>query len=154
MMSGLISFLSGSVFRMVWGEIASFVTKHQEYKQELELTKLQASIANDTHTRNLEALKLQHSLGIEQIYVQQEATNAEGELDAWVAASKAINTKSGVKWIDGWNQAIRPAIASIAILCIVVEIVMLGYLTEFHREVFGAALGLFLADRALSKRGK
>ena len=57
-MSGLVSFLSGSVFRMVWGEIASFVTKHQEYKQELELTKLQASIANDTHTRNLEALKL------------------------------------------------------------------------------------------------
>lgn len=153
-MSGLISFLTGSVFRMVWGEFAAFITKHQEYKQEIELTKLQATIANETHARNLEALKIQHNLGVERIYVQQEVTNAEGELDAWVEATKSINIKTGVKWIDGWNQAIRPAIATIAIMCIVVEIFMLGYLTEFHREVFGAALGLFLADRALSKRGK
>ena len=153
-MSGLISFLTGSVFRMVWGEFAAFITKHQEYKQEIELTKLQATIANETHARNLEALKIQHNLGVERIYVQQEVTNAEGELDAWVGATKSINIKTGVKWIDGWNQAIRPAIATIAIMCIVVEIFMLGYLTEFHREVFGAALGLFLADRALSKRGK
>lgn len=153
-MSGLISFLGGSVFRMMWGEVAAFITKHQEYKQELELTKLQASIANDTHTRNLEALKLQHSLGIEQIYVQQEATNAEGELDAWVAASKAINVKSGIAWIDGWNQSIRPAVATVAVIAMVGEIILLGHLTDFHQEVFGAALGLFLADRALSKRGK
>ena len=153
-MSGLVSFLTGSVFRMVWGEIAAFITKHQDYKQELELTKLQATIANDTHARNLEALKLQHSLGVERIYVQQEVTNAEGELDAWVEATKSINIKSGVKWIDGWNQSIRPAVATTAGICLVVEIIMLGHLTEFHHEVFGAALGLFLADRALSKRGK
>jgi len=45
-MGALFSFLSGSVFRMLWGEIASFITKAQDHKQELELAKLQASIAS------------------------------------------------------------------------------------------------------------
>lgn len=153
-MSGLLSFLSGSVFRMIWGEIAAFITKHQDYKHELEFTKLQGTLAGETHARNLEALKLQHDLGIERIYVQQEAVTQEGELDAWIAATKAVNTKTGTAWIDGWNQSIRPAVATLAMISMVIEIFMVGQLTDFHREVFGAALGLFLADRALSKRGK
>lgn len=153
-MSGLLALLSGSVFRMVWGEVAAFVTKRQDYKHELEFTKLQATLAGDTHARNLEALKLQHDLGIERIYVQQEAVINEGELDAWVNATKQIGNKSGVAWIDGWNQSIRPGVATMAMIAMVIEIFMLGHLTDFHREVFGAALGLFLADRTLSKRGK
>lgn len=153
-MSGLLSFLGGSVFRMIWGEVAAFITKHQEYKQEIELTKLQASIANETHSRNLESLKLQHTLGVERVYVQQEAATNAGELDAWVEATKSLNTKTGIAWIDGWNQSIRPAVATIAIIAMLIEIALLGHLTDFHHEVFGAALGLFLADRALSKRGK
>lgn len=154
MMSGLISFLGGSVFRMMWGEVSSFVTKQQEHKQEIALIQIQAEIAKDAHARNLEALKLQHSLGIEQIYVQQEVAENQGELDAWVSATKAINVKSGIAWIDGWNQSIRPAVATVAVIAMVGEIILLGHLTDFHQEVFGAALGLFLADRALSKRGK
>ena len=153
-MGALFSFLSGSVFRMLWGEISSFITKAQDHKQELELAKLQASIANEEHTRNIEALKLQHDLGIEKVYVQQEVDTNAGELDAWIATVKSINTKTGVAWIDGWNQCIRPAVATIAVCSMIVEIALLGHLTDWHREVFGAALGLFLADRALSKRGK
>ena len=61
-MSGLLAFLSGSIFRMIWGEIAAFITKYQDHKHELELTKIQAGISKDTHANNLEALKLQHDL--------------------------------------------------------------------------------------------
>jgi hypothetical protein len=153
-MSGLISFLGGSVFRMMWGEVSAFITKGQEHKQEVTLIRLQAEIAKEAHERNLEALKLQHSLGVEQIYVQQEVAENQGELDAWVSATKAINIKSGIAWIDGWNQSIRPAVATVALIAMIGEIALLGHLTDFHQEVFGAALGLFLADRALSKRGK
>lgn len=153
-MSGLISFLGGSVFRMMWGEVSAFITKGQEHKQEVTLIRLQAEIAKEAHERNLEALKLQHSLGVEQIYVQQEVAENQGELDAWVSATKAINVKSGIAWIDGWNQSIRPAVATVALIAMIGEIALLGHLTDFHQEVFGAALGLFLVDRALSKRGK
>lgn len=153
-MSGLLAFLSGSIFRMMWGEIATFITKYQDHKHELEFTKLQGDIAKTTHANNLEALKLQHDLGIEHIYVQQEVATDAGELDAWVSTVKSLNTPTGTGWIDKWNQSIRPAVASLAMVALVVEIFLLGHLTDFHHEVFGAALGLFLADRALSKRGK
>lgn len=153
-MSGLISFLGGSAFRMIWGELSSFITKRQEYKQEIELVKLQASIANDAHARNMEAIKIQHSLGVEKIHIEREAHEAAGSIDAWVETNKAINEKTGIKWIDGWNQSIRPGLATIAIISMVIEIFLLGTITEFHKEIFGAVIGLFVADRTLSKRGK
>lgn len=77
-LSGLVSLLSGSAFRMVWGEVAAYLTKRQDHAQELALLKAQADIAKDTHSQNLEALKMQHDLGIEKVYVQQEANTQAG----------------------------------------------------------------------------
>jgi hypothetical protein len=153
-MNALISFLGGSVFRMMWGEIASYVTKNQDHKHEKELLVLQQESDAATHARNIESMKTQNDLGIKKVYVEHQAMIEIGELDAWIEASKATNTKSGVAWIDGWNQSIRPGIATIAVIAMLLEIALLGHLTDWHREVFSAALGLFLADRSLTKRGK
>ncbi len=153
-MSALLSFLGGSAFRMIWGEVSAYATKYQDHKQEKELLTLQQQAEASTHQRNLESLKVQSELGIKKIYVEHQAAVDEGELDAWIAASKATQGKSGILWIDGWNQSIRPGVATIAIMAMVVEIVLLGSLTDWHKEVFSAALGLFLADRSLTKRGK
>lgn len=153
-MSALLSFLGGSAFRMFWGEVASFLTKRQEFKQEIELTKLQGQLAKELHERNLEALRVQNELGIKEIYVKQEAATNAGELDAWIETVNATHKATGIRWVDAWNQSIRPLIATMAILSIVAELIILGHLTDFHREVFGAALGLFIADRSLSHRGK
>lgn len=153
-MSALLSFLGGSVFRMVWGEVASYVTRNQDHKHEKELLNLQREAETATHSRNLENLKTQSELGIKKVFVEHQAIIEEGELDAWIEASKATTTKTGIAWIDGWNQSIRPGVATIAILSMLIEIALLGHLTDWHREVFSAALGLFLADRSLTKRGK
>ena len=153
-MSAILSFLGGSVFRMVWGEVASFVTKNQEHKHEKELMLLQREAEAATHSRNLENLKTQSDLGIKRVHVEHQATIEDGELEAWIEASKATGTKSGILWIDGWNQSIRPGVATIAVVAMLIEITLLGHLTDWHREVFSAALGLFLADRSLTKRGK
>lgn len=153
-MSAILSFLGGSVFRMVWGEVASFVTKNQEHKHEKELMLLQREAEAATHSRNLKNLKTQSDLGIKRVHVEHQATIEDGELEAWIEASKATGTKSGILWIDGWNQSIRPGVATIAVVAMLIEIVLLGHLTDWHREVFSAALGLFLADRSLTKRGK
>ena len=153
-MSAILSFLGGSVFRMMWGEVASFVTKNQEHKHEKELVLLQREAEAATHSRNLENLKTQSDLGIKKVHVEHQATIEDGELEAWIEASKATGTKSGILWIDGWNQSIRPGVATIAVLSMLIEIALLGHLTDWHREVFSAALGLFLADRSLTKRGK
>lgn len=153
-MSALLSFLGGSAFRMIWGEVSSFVTKVQDHKHEKELLSLQQQAEVASHQRNLENLKLQSDLGIKKVYVEHQAHVEEGELSAWIEASKATGTKTGVAWIDGWNQSIRPGVATIAVVAMLIEIALLGALTDWHREVFSAALGLFLADRSLTKRGK
>ena len=41
MFSALFSFLGGSVFRMIWGEVSSFIEKRQEHAQEIERMRLQ-----------------------------------------------------------------------------------------------------------------
>jgi len=153
-MSAILSFLGGSVFRMMWGEVSAYVTKHQDHKHEKELLVLQQEADFAAHTRNIESLKTQSDLGIKKVYVEHQAALEEGELDAWLEAGKGINTKTGIAWIDGWNQSIRPGVATIAVVAMLIEIALLGHLTDWHREVFSAALGLFLADRSLTKRGK
>ena len=43
MISAIISFLGGSVFRMIWGEVSTWVTAKQNHAQELERLRLQAN---------------------------------------------------------------------------------------------------------------
>lgn len=154
-MSALLSFLGGSAFRMVWGEVSHFITARQEHKFELERLDRQERADAAAHERNLKGLQLQHDLGIKEIYVQQQAAVERGELEAWVEAVKATTIRTGIAWVDAWNQSIRPGVATIAVLAMIVEIIGLGFvLNDWHREVFSAALGIFLADRSLAKRGK
>lgn len=154
-MSAILSFLGGNAFRMLWGEVAGYMTKRQDHKYELERLAKQADLEAAAHDRNMRALEVQHRLGIEKIYVQQEADTAAGELDAWVETVKATTRVTGVGWVDAWNAAIRPGVATIAVAMMVVEIIALGFvLNDWHVSVFSAALGIFLADRSLAKRGK
>ena len=74
-MSALISFLGGSAFRMLWGEVASFLTKRQEFKQEIELTRLQGQLAKESHERNIEALRVQNELGIKRDLCKTRSSN-------------------------------------------------------------------------------
>lgn len=153
-MSALMSFLGGSAFRMLWGEAASYMTRKQEHSQAKEQMALADEQQENAHKRAMEALELRSKLGLSQETVQQELALQTRSLEIWGEASKATYQPSGIAWIDGWNQAIRPAAATLALLAMVVEIFLVGALSEWHHEVFSAALGLFLADRSLTKRGK
>lgn len=153
-MSALVSFLGGSAFRMVWGEVSSYLTKRQDHKHEVELLVQQERVDAATHERNMAAMRLQSDLGIKEVVVRAEAAADAGELDAWVDVVKSTSRKSGIDWIDGWNAAIRPMVATVAVGAMLTEIWLVGHLTDWHTEVFSAALGIYLADRTLSKRGK
>ena len=73
MIAALISFLGGSVFRMLWGEISVWLTKKQEHAQELERLRLQNDLDAAQHARQQEAVRLQAELGIKMVQVQAEA---------------------------------------------------------------------------------
>jgi hypothetical protein len=154
-MSALISFLGGSVFRMLWGEVSAWFTARQEHMQEVERLKLQAQIDAAQHARNLESMRLHNELGIKTIEVQRDAAISQAESDAWADIVRSTSKKTGIRWLDAWNGSIRPFLATLAILLVVVEVVAAGFvMSEWSREIVGAILGIYLADRALQKRGK
>lgn len=155
MLSALLSFLGGSAFRMIWGEVSAFLSRRQEHAQEIERMRLQEELAAAQHARNLDAIRLQADLGVKVIEVARDAELAMVEASAWERAVDQVGRLTGIKVIDLWNQSIRPLLATLAILVVVGEVIAAGFvLTDWTRDLVAAILGLYVADRSLSKRGK
>lgn len=153
--STLISFLGGSVFRMLWGEISSFLNKKQDHEHEMARMRQQGELDAAQHERQQAAVQLQFNMGIKTVQVQAEAYVAGVETDAWLEAVKGTTKSMGVWFIDCWNGAIRPAVATWAIIMITINSANHGWvLDENGWNLCAAALGIYLADRALFKRGK
>lgn len=155
MISALISFFGGSVFRMIWGEVSAFITAKQEHAQELDRMRLQNDLDEAAHKRNLEAIKVQSDLGVKVIEVQRDADIDRIESGAWAGLVESTTKLTGIKFLDIWNGIIRPMLATLAILFVCAEIIDHGFaLSDWDRELFAAILGIYLADRQLQKRGK
>lgn len=154
-MSALISFLGGSAFRMIWGEVSSYFKAKQDQAFEIERMKLQGEQEAAQHLRMVESAKQQAELGIKTIEVQHEADVARVEADAWLTAVRSVGAQTGIKFLDVWNGSVRPLLATLAIGVVVAEIWRNGFvLSDWDRELVGAILGIYVADRSLSKRGK
>lgn len=155
MFGGLIAFLGGSAFRMIWGELSSWLTARQQHFQEIERMRLQGELDAAAAQRAQEAIKLQAELGVKQIQVQAEAAATGIEMDAWLQAVKDVGRTTGIKFLDVWNGAVRPALATMALAVIVIEFFRNGaVLSDWDRELVGAILGIYVADRSLIQRGK
>lgn len=158
-MSAILSFLGGSAFRAIWGEVSHWFTARQELKAEVTRMKLQGELEAAQHLRQLESIKLQHSMGVETIRVQSDATLAEVDAQTFRAAMVAAQTPTGIHWVDAWNGCIRPAFGTLALgfvvfLCWqagpdVAKLEALGV-----AEVMFSVIGFFFADRTLKKAGK
>lgn len=155
MITALLSFLGGNVFRMIFGEVISYLNKKQDHAQEVERMQLQAQLDAAQHDRNLAAIKLQADLGVKTIQVQAEAAIGEIEAQGWLEAVKSTAIKTGVAWIDGWNAVIRPGVATWAVIMLTLaEVGAIAALSENVVSIASCALGIYLADRSLMKRGK
>jgi hypothetical protein len=153
-MSGLLSFLGGSAFRMIWGELSSFINKKQEHNQEIDRMKLIEQFDEAKHRREMESIKLQAEQGVQLVRVQSEAKIDEYEAKARATLSESTTKQIGIKWVDAWNAAIRPGGATWAIALLTLEAFAFVNVTSGTLEVAWAFLGLFVADRTLGKRGK
>ena len=155
MITGLLSFLGGNVFRLIFGEIIAFLNKKQDHAQEIERMRLQADLDATQHGRAMEAVTIQAQLGVKTIQVQAEAAIGQIEAEGWLAAVNATAKVIGIAWIDGWNAVIRPGVATWAIIMMTLgELGVIVHLSENTIAVCGVALGIYLADRSLFKRGK
>jgi hypothetical protein len=153
--SAVLSFLGGSAFRMIWGEVSAWINKKLEHKQEMERLQQQEVFASAQHARNLEAVRLQADLQVKVIEVQAQSALDQIDAQTFLEGVKATAVKTGIKWVDAWNQTIRPGVATWAVLMLTLEaFAWISTIQGGTREVCYAALGLFLADRTLAKRGK
>ena len=154
-MSALISFLGGSAFRMIWGEVSSYFTRKQEHSLEMERMKVQGDLEAAQHARNLESIRVQADLGVKTIQVQAEADLARTDAAAWADAVTAVGRSTGIKFLDIWNGSVRPLLATISIAVVLFEVMKNGFiLSEWDKELVSAILGIYVADRSLGKRGK
>ena len=154
MISALFSFLGGSVFRMIWGEVSHWLTERQSHAFELERLKLQADLDAAQHERQQAAIRLQAELGEKVIRVQAEAAIGQIEAEGWLEAVKSTGRTVGVAWIDAWNAMIRPGVATWAVVMMTLAEFAVIHMSENAVAVCSAALGIYLAERNLLKRGK
>jgi hypothetical protein len=153
-LSALFSFMGGSVFRMIWGELSSWLNKKQDHEHEMERMKLQAEADSAQHARNMEAIRVQAELGVKTIQVQAEAAINQVEAEGWLEAVKGTTKAIGIAWVDAWNAVIRPGVATWAIIMMTLGEFAVITISENTVQIAGAALGIYLADRSLFKRGK
>lgn len=154
MITALLSFLGGNVFRMIFGEVISYLNKKQDHAQELDRMKLQNALEAAQHDRNLKAITVQAELGVKTIQVQADANISEIEAQGWLEAVKATAVKTGLVWVDAWNAVIRPAVATWSVGMMTLHEFGVITMSENTIALSGAALGIYLADRSLFKRGK
>ena len=155
MFSALLSFLGGSVFRMLFGEISSWMNKKQDHAHEMDRMRLQGELDNSQFLRNQDALRLQAELGVKLVQVQAEAVVDQIEADGWLAAVKGTTQTIGIWFIDAWNGVIRPFVATWAVIMVTLHFAQTGWVLDDNGwSICGAALGIYLADRSLFKRGK
>lgn len=154
MISAILSFLGGSVFRMLWGEISSWINKKLEHEQEMERLAQQEQFAANQHARNLEAIRVQADLQIKVVEVQAQSALDQLDAQTFLEGVKATAVQTGIRWVDAWNAVIRPGVATWAVLMLSGEAFKWIVITEATASVCFAALGLYLADRSLAKRGK
>lgn len=155
------SFFGGAAFRMIFGEVSSWISKKQDHAQEMARMTLQGTLDEAQHARNMASIRLQSDLKVEVIRVQADADIGKIEADGWLEAIKGTTKRVGVKFIDGWNAVMRPAIATWGIVMLTVQ-EMSSWLPAAYKitltpvtiNVACGAIGIFIAARDLSKRGK
>lgn len=147
-MGALFSFLGGSIFRMIWGEVSAAYTKAQDHKIEIEAMKLQDTLDANKSTRELDRLKTLSDLGIKELTIKSDADLQLKDAEAFVASMATINVKTGIQWVDAWNGIIRPSAATTAILIWWFCLYTQGFvLTEWDKELLGVILGFYFAHR-------
>jgi hypothetical protein len=152
----LLSFLGGTAFRMIWGELSSYFTRKQEHAQELERLEANERFNSAQHARSMEAIRVQADMGIKVIEAQNHAQLEQLDAQTFLEGVKATAVITGIRLIDAWNASIRPGVATWAIVMLTLEaFALIAKMDESGtKAVAYAALGLFLADRNLAKRGK
>lgn len=133
MLTGLIGIISG----VISGVVPDLVKELRDTRN---------------HTRELEHLKLQHTLQMESLKVQGENKLREAESsialeelrafkESVAAAIETGNRKTGIVWIDAFNAVLRPATAALMMILFfwTAYVFTNAVIASFHAGTLGSA---------------
>lgn len=149
-MGGLISFLGGTAFRWLVGELLGWFKARDERAAELAMLRLQHDLERERHQWQQDAIAAQARAGIQVIEVQsQAARDAAADLAFSQAVAGAAQAQQRADWIGAWNASIRPALATMAIVLIAAQALapQAVVLTPLVLELICAVLGVFVGER-------
>lgn len=148
-MSAVFSFLGGTAFRWLFGELMGFLSKEQDHRHEQGMIRLNMEADEKRSALRVVEIKAAADAGLKLVEAQAEAAHTAVMDQAWLSAVQGIDKPSGVAWVDAWNKSIRPALASISIVLIVGNAVAPNHvvLQGVVLEVVCAVLGLFVGGR-------
>lgn len=155
MFSAILSFLGGSVFRMLWGEISAHITARREHNFEIERMRLQSDLEDKQHERNMKALTIQADLKVQVVRVQGEMDVAKLEAEGWAASVREGMKPTGIWLIDAWNSSIRPAAATLCLWLWFRQLYVAQWAMQGRDwDMVCAILGWFFADRSMGKKNR
>jgi hypothetical protein len=149
-LGGLISFLGGTAFRWILGEVLGFMKARDDHRMELERLRLQHDQDRDRAQWQREAMSAAAAEGLRIIEAQSVASAARAADDAFLAAIGGVNDASKrADWIGAWNASIRPLLATVAILLIAGNALAPQYvvLSALVTDLICAVLGVFVGER-------
>lgn len=154
-MTALISFLGSASLRWLLGELIGIFKAREDRRSEVEMIRLQADLAREQAERQRLAVADAAAAGVKLVEAQREASASDFADRMMLEAMEQIGRPSGIGWVDGWNGAIRPALASASILLLVGSAIWPAHimLTGALGEVVCGVLGLYVGGRVHLKGG-
>lgn len=154
-MTALFSFLGSASLRWLLGELLGIIKAREDRRGEFEMIRLQADIDRERAERQRQAVADAAAAGVKLVEAQREASAGDFADRMTLEALQQIGRPSGVAWVDAWNGAIRPALASAAILLLVGSAIWPAHvvLTGALGEVVCGVLGLYVGGRVHLKGG-
>lgn len=150
MFSGMLSFLGGTAFRWLFGEVIGFFKARQEHAQEMERMRLSLDLERERAGLQRQAIQQAADMGVRVIEAQSAAAAEKLAGEAFAAAVAGVN-EAGKRpdWIGAWNASIRPLLATVAIGLLVGQALAPSavVLSALVMELICAVLGVFVGER-------
>jgi hypothetical protein len=141
-MGAIFSLLGGGLMRLL-PEVFKLFSDKQDKSHEVTMTQLQLEIDKARAAQQLSTTQAQAAVA-----------QATGEMQAYVEAVKAQAVMTGVKFIDGLSQSVRPVVTYwwMGLLTEVKIVAMLNGMPiwgEYDWDVLSMILGFWFVERAI-----
>lgn len=150
--SAVVALLGGTGFRLLLGYAMDRLKDWQDHSFEIARMKLDQLNEAAKSKAHIEVLEAQKRLGITTIGVEKPTVSFE-DLN-FIRQVEDVRKPTGFKWLDMWNSAIRPILATVCIALWVSFLWTKGWiLGDWDLELIAATLGIFIGSR-ISHTGK